>query len=126
MKCFDLPGFASHLASLGAGISAQEEVLLGRAAEVIKVEVKRAIGQHQNAVGPSMPREDDLRDSITHTVIAPNAHIGSNRPEVEARELGSLKAPPESFLSGSAFRKAEEVRDLIGDRFVKYLADRTE
>jgi hypothetical protein len=126
MMCFDLLEFAARLDSLAAGIAAHERVLLDRAARVIKAETKRAIGQHQNAVGPSTPREGDLRDSIAHRVLTPNAHIGSNLPEVEARELGSLKILPESFLSGSAFRKAAEVRDLIGDGFANYLADRTE
>jgi len=126
MRSFDLPAFASHLDSLAAGIAAEERVLLDRAAQVIMAEAKRAIGQHQNAIGPPAPRESDLRDSIEHTVSAPNAHVGSNLPEAEARELGSLIIPPESFLSGSAFRKAAEVRDLISDRFSNYLADGTE
>jgi hypothetical protein len=124
MKCFDLPGFASYLALLGAGIAAQEGILLDRAARVIKAEAKRAFGQHRKAVGPGTSPEDDWRDGIAHIVLAPNAHIGSNRPEVEAREVGSLKVMPESFMSGSAFRKAAEVRDLIGDHFLDYLADR--
>ena len=126
MRSFDLPGFALHLDGLAAGIAAEQRVLLDRAAQVIKAEAKRAIEQHQNAIGPSAPREGDLSDSIEHTVLAPAAHVGSNLPEAEARELGSLTILPQLSLSGAAFRKAAEVRDLIGDRFSNYLADRTE
>ena len=126
MRSFDLPAFASHLNRLAAGVAAEEQVLLDCAAQAIKAEAKRAIAQHQNAIGPSAPRESNLHGSIEHTVAAPAAYVGSNLPEAEARELGSPITPPESFLSGSAFRKAAEVRDLISDRFSNYLADGTQ
>jgi hypothetical protein len=111
MRSFDLPDFAGHLDSLVAGIAADERVLLDRAARTIKAEAKQAIGE-----------ENELRDSIEHSVLTSSAHVGSNLPEAEARELGSPTIPPQLFLSGSAFHKAAEVRDLIGDHFLNYLA----
>jgi len=122
MRSFDLPDLAAHLDSLAAGIAAEERVLLDCAAQLIKKEAKQAIGQHQNAIGASAPKDGDLRDSIEHTVLTGNAHVGSNLPEAEAREFGSPAVPPQSFLSGSAFRMAAEVCDLIGDHFSNYLA----
>lgn len=122
MRSFDLPGFAAHFDRLAAGIAAAEWVLLDRAARVIRSEAKQTIEQHQNATGSSAPGKAELRDSIEHTVLTSTAHVGSNLPEAEARELGSPTIPPQSFLSGSAFRKAAEVCDLIGDRFSSFLA----
>jgi len=121
MKSFDLPGLAAHLDSLVAGIAREERVVLDCAARLIRAEARQAIGQHQNATGLSAPGDGDLSDSIAHVVLAGNAHVGSNLPEAEAREFGSPAVPPHSFLSGSAFRKAAEVCDLIGDRFLNFL-----
>jgi hypothetical protein len=111
MRRFDLAGLVAHFESLAAGIAAEERVLLDGAARLIKEEARQAIG-----------KEGELRDSIEHVVLTSSAHVGSNMPDVEAREFGSLAIPPQSFLSGSAFRKATEVRDLIGDHFSNYLA----
>jgi hypothetical protein len=122
VRDFDLSSFAAHLGNLAAGITAAERVLLDRAARVIEAEARRVIGQHQNAVGSSASGEGDLLDSIEHTVLTPCAHVGSNLPEAEAREFGGPTNPPQSFLSGSAFRKATDVCDLIGDSFSNYLA----
>jgi hypothetical protein len=122
MRSFDLPGFAAHLDSLAAGIAAEERVLLDRVARAIKAEAKQAIGEHRNAIGPLTSGEGDLRDSIKHTVLRSSAHVGSDLPEAEAREFGSVATPPQSFLSGSAFRRAAEVSDIIGDHFSGYLA----
>lgn len=111
MRSFDLPGLATHFDGLVAGIAAEERVLLDRAARMVKAEAKQAVG-----------KEDELRDSIEHAVLTITAHVGSNLPEAETRELGSPANPPQLFLSSSAFRKAVEVHELIGKHFLNYLA----
>jgi len=121
MRSFDLPGLAAHLDSLAAGIAKEERVALDCAARLIKAEARQAIGQHQSAIGLPALADADLRDGIEHVVLTGSAHVGSNLPEAEARELGSPAVPPQPFLSGSAFRKATEVCDLIGDRFLNFL-----
>lgn len=122
MRSFDLPGLAAHLDSLAIGMVAEERVLLDCAVRLIKAEARQVIGQHLNADMSLASREGDLRDSIKHSVLRSSAHVGSNLPEAEAAELGSPAIPPQSFLSGSAFRKAAEVRDLIGVGISTYLA----
>lgn len=111
MRSSDLPGLVTHFNGLVAGIAAEERVLLDRAARMVKAEAKQAVGE-----------DDELRDSIEHVVLTSSAHVGSNLPEAETRELGSPANPPQLFLSSSAFRKAVEVRDLIGNHFLNYLA----
>jgi len=122
MRSFDLPGLAAHLDNLAASIGVKERVLLDSAAQLIKAEARQAIGQRENAIGDSASGDGNLCECIEHMVLTGSAHVGSNLLEAEARELGSPTVPPQSFLSGSAFRKAAEVRDLIGDGFLNFLA----
>lgn len=151
MRSFDLSRFAAHLGSLAAGVAKLERALLDSAAQVIKAEAKRTIGHYQDPAGPFAPgaqsaqqmvghgaREGcvqsdnmslgkgSLSQSIEHTVRAPDAYVGSNLLEAEYQEFGNRTVPPHPALSGSAFRKAAEVRNLIGDRFYIYLAHHTE
>ncbi len=122
MRRLDLSGLATHICDLAAGMTAMEEVLLDRAAQVIEVEAKRTLSEYQAAIDRLALRKDEPSDCIEHTVRAPNAYVGSNCPEVEYQELGSRTTLPRCFLKGSAFRKGVDVRDLIGDHFFHYIA----
>jgi hypothetical protein len=122
MSRLDLAGFAARLGELKVGIGAVEHAVLDRAALLIEAEVKRTIEDHQGAIEKSAPRISDLCDSIGHTVRASQAHVGSNHPEIEYRELGTRTTHPCSFLTGAAFRRGIDVRDLIGDHFFRYIA----
>ncbi len=121
-KTLDLAGLATQIGELTARLTAIEEVLLDRAAQMIESEAKRTIGEYQAATDRPALRKGDLGDSIEHTVRAPSAHVGSNDPEVEYQELGSRTTPPRWFLKSSAFRKGIEVRDLMGDHFLRFIS----
>lgn len=64
----------------------------------------------------------DLRDGIEHRVeidgFSGTAHVGSDSDIALYQELGTPDGkhpiPARSFLGGSLFRKADEVKDLIG------------
>ena len=59
-------------------------------------------------------RKGDMRDSIEHTVIGYEAHVGSNSDVAVWDELGTEKMPARSFLGGAAVRKRDEVGHIIG------------
>ena len=122
MRSFDLAGFAMRIGDLAAGIGQVEQALLDQAAQVIEVEARLAARDHQNSIVKSTLPHSELCDSIGRTVRAPHAHVGSNHPEMEYRELGSQSTHPRPLLRVSAFGKGTEIQGLIGDRLFHYLA----
>lgn len=143
---FSLESFAAHLVTLIAEEAEAEHVALDRAARVVEKEAKKELGHYQEQAGPFVPwqeladstqadrvaqgytpddpgrRSGDMADSIEHTVAGHEAHVGSDDQHMEWFELGTEKQPPRSALGGAAFRKAHEVRDVIGEDTVAFLS----
>ena len=146
MKEFSLLGFVEFLGNLPAAVEAQTHEMLELAARVVEREAKDSIGEYHGAAGPfaawaeladatkadrvakgyaenePLLREGDLRDSIEHTVVGNEAHIGSNSDIAVYQELGTSRIPPRSFLGGAAVRKEREVVELIGSSVMRTLS----
>lgn len=146
MREFTLLGFASFVASLPAAVEAEERALLTEAARIVEREAKAEIGHYQDAAGPfaAWPeladatkadrlklgftendpglRTGEMRESIGHTVLAHEAHVGSDDDKLVWFEMGTDKQPPRSVLGSAAVHKESEVIDLLGSGVVAVLS----
>lgn len=67
-------------------------------------------------------RSGELQRSIEHEVVSSReVHIGSDRPEAEYLELGTIEMPPRSFLLSAVVQKSDEIAEIIGEGFLKAL-----
>ena len=148
MADFSLLGFVEHLGRLTVEIEHGTHEALEKAAEIVEQEAKQEIGVYQDQAGhfvqwaeladatkeersklgytenDPLLRKGDLRESIEHKIDGKVAYVGSDDPIAEYQELGTARIPPRSFLGGAAFRKAPEVAEVIGSRFVATLEGR--
>lgn len=131
---------------IAADLPLVEHSALERAAVLIENDAKASVGEYQVAAGPfvewarladatkadrvakGFPEDEPelrtgaLRDSIQHQTGTHEAHVGSDALVMVYQELGTAKMPPRSILGGAAVRKADEVRDLVGDAVVAHIA----
>ncbi|MCQ8279863.1 hypothetical protein NFI95_15570 [Acetobacteraceae bacterium KSS8] len=145
MNEFSLAGFAAHLAEITVEAEHETRYGLEEAARIVEAEAKAEIGTYQGQAGPFDPwaeladatkadrvrqgftendpllRTGEMRDSIEHTVQGKTAYVGTDNQIAVYQELGTERIPPRSFLGGAAFRKAPEVAEIIGGRFIAAL-----
>ena len=138
MTDMTLTGFIAHLAHAQHDIEHATHAGLERAARIVEAEAKAEIGSYQQAAGPfaawaeladttkadrvaagfgendPLLRTGELRDSIGHVVRDNEAVVGSDSDIAVYQELGTSRIPPRSFLGGAAFRKAEDVANVLG------------
>ena len=147
-----LASFVAHLAALTIEVEHEAHHALERAAIIVETEAKDSMGEYQVAAGPfaawaeladatkadrvaqGFPenepelRTGGLRDSIQHQVrisgAGGEAHVGSDSQIMVYQELGTSRMPPRSILGGAAFRKADEVRDVVGGGVVAVIEGR--
>ena len=114
--------------------------LCNRPHEFVEHEAKAEIGHYQDAAGPfgdwpelapstraeeqRLGRTGDLPNSIEHTVMGDEAHVGSNSEIAAYLELGTAHIPPRSFLGGALVRKEDEVVAIVGSAVVGALIGR--
>ena len=137
MPDMTLVGFIGFLAGAQARIDEATHRGLERA-RIVEREAKSEIGSYQGAAGPfgawpelaestqadrvalgfsandPLLRTGEMRDSISHEVGDKEAVVGSSDERAVWQELGTRTIPPRSFLGGAAFRKAEEVANVLG------------
>lgn len=145
MRNFSLLGFIEHAAVMAAEVVIAEHEALEKGAEIVEKEAKDAIGVYQTQAGPFAAwaeladatkadrvargysendpelRTGDLRDSIEHTVLGHEAHIGSDSEIMVFQELGTATMPARSILGGAAVRKGPEVAMIAGSEVVAAL-----
>src|SRR3954447_9438245 len=119
-----------------------EHRALEKAAKVVEKRAKEKIGEYQDQAGPFIAwpeladstKEDRLkqgftendpglrtggmRDSIEHTVINNEAHVGSNDDKLVWFELGTEKQPPRSVLGGAVVDEMDRIIEIVGEEAV--------
>lgn len=116
MTDFTIEAFVGKLAELAIAMHEAEHAALERAARVVEAEATAEIA-HLGGTG-------DLRDSIEHTVLGDEAHVGSNSEIAEYQELGTAHIPPRSFLGSALVQTTDEVVKIIGEGVVGALTGR--
>lgn len=144
----------AKLGEMTIAVNEAQHAIMTRACRVVQREAKAEIGHYQEQAGwmvawadladstkadrvrkgypedEPLLREGDLRDSIEIAVrdrlIGGETHgaVGSNSDIAVYQELGTSRIPPRSFLGGAAFRKSEEVAELLGSEVVTALVGR--
>jgi len=139
MKEFgSLAAFADHLAALQAGVTAQLEKGLDRAAKRVQKTAQEEIGHYQEAAGPFQKWEEltrgtqDDRERKGYTRNDPGLRSGAMRQSIERQRQGlqaavgsnddhlvwfemGAKAEPRSVLGLAAHRESEAVGQIIRD-----------
>ncbi|KDE19672.1 hypothetical protein AZ09_10390 [Acetobacter aceti 1023] len=142
VRDFTLPEFAAFLTETALKVNDATHSALDDAARIVQVEAKHEVGQYQEAAGPfpawaelaDSTKEDrvrhgftendpglrtgEMRESIKRSVGGHEAHVGSDDDKMVFFELGTEKQPPRTVLAGALIRKTDEVRHVIGRRFV--------
>ncbi len=127
---------------LPAAITAASHAGVRAGSEIIEREAKREIGHYQPEAGPfqeweeladstkrervaarfpennPLLRSGELLHSIGTRIEGNHASIGSDSPIAVYQERGTGRIPPRSFLGGAAFRKKDEVAELIATHVV--------
>jgi hypothetical protein len=143
---FSILGFVQHLGVMGAEMAIAEHEALERAAQIVEKEAKASVGEYQGQAGPFVAwaelapatkfdragkgfpenepelRTGEMRDSIEHTIIGREAHIGSNSDVLYWQEVGTKNMPPRSILGGAAVRKTDEVLADISSEVITALS----
>ena len=147
MRTMSLFEAAAMFAVQGSEIVIALHEGLEKAAQIVEDEAKSEIGTYQGGVGgifagwqeladstkadrvaqgfpenEPLLRTGEMRDSIDHSVEGLTALVGSDSDIALWQELGTDKIPPRSFLGGAAFRKQDEVAEIIGDAGFAVLA----
>lgn len=139
-RVFTPLGFAGFLTMLAHGLSVPRHEGLKRAALIVEKEAKRVIGTYDYGwpqlaastqedrvhkgftANDPLLRTGEMRDSIAHTVLEREAHVGSDEEKAVWQELGTDRIPARSFLAGAAMRKGPEVAAAIGRVMHGYLS----
>lgn len=145
MPDMTLLGFISHLAGFEHRLKEETRKGMERAAKLVQTEAKSEIGHYQGAAGPfaawpeladstkddrihngfsenePLLRTGAMRDSIEYVVGDSEAAVGSNNDKAVWQELGTDRIPPRSFLGGAAFRKENEIHNILGGTVVTAL-----
>src|ERR1700685_3240249 len=132
MEFKSFASFGAHLLLLAAGEKQVEHGALENACVVIEKRAKEKFGEYRAEAGnfaawaplaestvedriaqgysPDEPllRSGETRDSIEHTVLPHEGHVGSDSQILTWLELGTEKMPPRSTLGGAAFELAPE------------------
>ena len=140
--------FVARLAEVTIATEHETRAALEESARLVESEAKSEIGDYQPEAGPfaawaeladatkqdrvaqgysendPLLRSGALRESIEHTVMAREAHVGSNSPVAIYQERGTGKITARSFLGGALFRKQDEVAEVCGRHFIGALAGR--
>lgn len=146
MSLLSLAEFARKLETAALAVDAAETAVLSHAAKTVEAGAKDQIGHYAAAEGPfaawaplaestladkrrrgyappdnPLLRTGEMRDSIEHTVRAPQAWVGSNSDIAVYQELGTATIPPRSFLGSTAFRLKDQIGKEIGYGIVQSL-----
>ena len=122
-----------------------EHRALEKAAVVVEKRAKEKIGEYQDQAGPfiawpelaDFTKEDrlrkgftendpglrtgEMRDSIEHTVIDNEAHVGSDDDKLVWFELGTVNQPPRSVLGGAVVDEMDKIIEIVGESAVASL-----
>lgn len=134
----------AKLGAMALAVKEAERRGMEKATRIVQAEAKREIGHYQDQAGQFVAwaeladstiadkerhgygtpdpllRTGDMRDSIERRVEqsgfmgVTKGAVGSNSDIAVYQELGTAKMPPRSFLGGAAFRKADEVAEVLG------------
>ena len=134
MKEHSLVEFAAFATEMILEVDHRRRESLEIAAVAIEEGAKEAIGTYAYGWAPLAPstlekkaadtpllETGQLRDSITHSVDANEARVGSNEDTAVWQELGTSHIPPRSFLVETATRKREQIIAAIGNEIFKLL-----
>ena len=135
-------------AKLGEAELRQHEMehhALEKAAVIVEKRAKTRVGDYQEQAGPFVAwpelaestksdrlrkgfTEDDpglrtgaMRDSIGHTVLDGEAHVGSDDDHMVYFELGTTHQPPRSVLGGAVVESMDRIIEAIGESAVAAL-----
>lgn len=141
----------AKLGEMTLAVKEAERLAMEKATRIVQREAKREIGHYQDQAGQFVAwagladstladkdrkgygtpdpllRTGDMRDSIERRVEqsgflgVTEGAVGSDSDIAVYQELGTSKMPPRSFLGGAAFRKAEEVAEVLGSGVVAAL-----
>ena len=62
-----------------------------------------------------------MRDSIEHTVLDGEAHVGSDDDHMVYFELGTTRQPPRSVLGGAVVEEMDRICEIVGEAAVAAL-----
>ena len=135
-------------AKLGEVALAQHEMerhALERAAVIVEKRAKAKLGEYQDQAGPFVAwpeladatkadrvrkgftendpglRTGEMRDSIEHTVLDGEAHVGSDDDKLVYFELGTIHQPPRSALGGAVVEETDRICEIVGESAVAAL-----
>lgn len=138
----------AKLGEMTLAVKEAERLAMEKATRIVQREAKREIGHYQDQAGQFVAwagladstladkerqgygvpdpllRTGDMRDNIERRVEqsgflgVTEGAVGSDSDIAVYQELGTSKMPPRSFLGGAAFRKAEEVAEVLGSGVV--------
>jgi len=138
--------FARHLAVTAAMGEEVTHHLTAKAAEIIKEDAQKRIGEYQDYTGPfnswaplaestmadrvakgftpddPLLRTGDLRDSIEVTVKGNEAAVGSVSEIAMYQELGTDNMPPRPFLGPAAFDSKLNIGELAGETITAWVS----
>lgn len=145
MEFDSMAKFATHLATRELSIALEARRGLKEAAEIVEKSARSAMGEYQSQVGPfpawaalspatiydrlskgyspdePLLRDGTLRDSISHTVEATEAIVGSTSDIAVFQELGTSKIPPRPFLGPAVIHNERRIQKIMGRALVKGL-----
>lgn len=137
--------FAGHLMRTAAIGEEVTNHITREAAEIVRDDAKRRIGEYQDHVGPfnawapladstmadrvakgysenePLLREGDLRDSIEEDVRGNEAVVGSVGDIAMYQELGTARIPPRPFLGPGLYDSKNAITEMAAKRMIAWI-----
>ena len=141
----ELMELAAKLGEIALTQHEMERHALEKAAVIVEKRAKAKVGEYQEQAGPFIAwpeladaTKDDrvrkgftendpglrtgaMRDSIEHTVLDGEAHVGSDDDHMVYFELGTVNQPPRSVLGGAVVEEMGKICEIIGEEAVAAL-----
>ena len=138
----ELLELAAKLGEIELRQHAMEHRALEKAAVVVERRAKEKLGGYQDQTGPFIAwpelaestkedrlrlgftendpglRSGEMRDSIEHTVIDNEAHVGSDDDKLVWFEFGTANQPPRSVLGGAVVDEIDKIIGIVGESAV--------
>lgn len=144
MEFRSLADLAGHIERIAAEADAQKG--LEKAAKLLEVKAKDAVGEYHDAVGKApawaeladatkadrvakgfaedepLLRTGELRDSIGHQVEGSEAWIGSDSELAEYHEFGTSHMPPRPIFGTALYENIDEAVSAIGHEATAHIS----
>ena len=141
----ELLELAAKLGEIEIAQHVMERHALEKAAVIVEKRAKEKVGTYQEQAGPFVAwpeladatkddrlhkgftendpglRTGEMRDSIEHTVLDGEAHVGSDDDKLVYFELGTIHQPPRSVLGGAVVDEIDRIMETIGAEAVASL-----